>query len=138
MGGYLYFIAGSAVLVLAWLNESIYFTDRCYQTAKQSLHTAKPDHLVGRDQEVAEITGFLKTHLDKQSAGSLYISGAPGTGKTAALLHIIDDFKVGVESVVGMVKKGTRGPYSFESLDKFLNLFWRAFFGFGKMYREMG
>ncbi|XP_076460224.1 uncharacterized protein LOC143293219 [Babylonia areolata] len=65
-----------------------------YQRAKQSLHTAKPDRLVGREAEVGEITTFLKTHLDNGSAGSLYISGAPGTGKTAALLHIIDDFKV--------------------------------------------
>lgn len=83
-------------------DHSTDLTDRCYQAVKQSLHTAKPDHLVGREQEVADITEFLKTHLEKQSAGSLYISGAPGTGKTAALLHIIDEFKVCMESVVFM------------------------------------
>jgi cell division control protein 6 len=65
-----------------------------YDLAKQSLHTAKPDHLVGRDQEVSEVSGFLRSHLDLKTAGSLYVSGAPGTGKMAALLHIIDDFKV--------------------------------------------
>ncbi|KAK7506241.1 hypothetical protein BaRGS_00002353 [Batillaria attramentaria] len=72
-----------------------------YQSTKQRLHTAKPDLLVGRDQEVSEIKRFLKTHLEKQSAGSLYISGAPGTGKTAALLHIIDDFKSQYQCAIG-------------------------------------
>ncbi|KAK7111885.1 cell division control protein 6 homolog [Littorina saxatilis] len=67
--------------------------NQSYHTTKQSLHTAKPEHMVGRDHEIAEIRSFLSTHLEKQSAGSLYISGAPGTGKTAAALHIIDDFK---------------------------------------------
>lgn len=65
-----------------------------YQTAKQALHTAKPNHLVGREQEVVEIKDFLSHLLHKKSAGSMYISGPPGTGKTATLLHIIDDLKV--------------------------------------------
>ncbi|XP_025081051.1 cell division control protein 6 homolog [Pomacea canaliculata] len=65
-----------------------------YQTAKQALHTAKPNHLVGREQEVVEIKDFLSHLLHKKSAGSMYISGPPGTGKTATLLHIIDDLKM--------------------------------------------
>ncbi|KAK6166548.1 hypothetical protein SNE40_023208 [Patella caerulea] len=64
-----------------------------YNQVKQSLHTAKPERLVGREKEVGEINQFLEKNLANQSAGSLYISGAPGTGKTAALLHIIDDVK---------------------------------------------
>ncbi|ESP01899.1 hypothetical protein LOTGIDRAFT_138836, partial [Lottia gigantea] len=64
-----------------------------YNLVKQSLHTAKPERLVCREKEVGEITEFLEGNLEKKSAGSLYISGAPGTGKTAALLHIIDDVK---------------------------------------------
>ncbi|XP_071100724.1 cell division control protein 6 homolog [Haliotis cracherodii] len=64
-----------------------------YHIAKQSLHTAKPEKLDCRDREVGVITEFLERHLQAMSAGSLYISGAPGTGKTASLLHIIDDLK---------------------------------------------
>ncbi|XP_067685847.1 cell division control protein 6 homolog [Haliotis asinina] len=64
-----------------------------YHLAKQSLHTAKPDRLDCRDREVGVISEFLERHLQAMSAGSLYISGAPGTGKTASLLHIIDDLK---------------------------------------------
>lgn len=65
---------------------------------------------MGRDHEIAEIRSFLSTHLEKQSAGSLYISGAPGTGKTAAALHIIDDFKVGYSQCLISVNFGPGSP----------------------------
>lgn len=57
-------------------------------------HTAKPERLIGRDKEMAEVRAFLKSHMSKKTAGSLYISGAPGTGKTAVLTTIIDEMKV--------------------------------------------
>ncbi|KAL3855230.1 hypothetical protein ACJMK2_014450 [Sinanodonta woodiana] len=61
-----------------------------YHKAKQSFHTSKPERLVGREKEVGEINTFLKRHLLNKTAGSLYISGAPGTGKTASLMHLLD------------------------------------------------
>ncbi|XP_052234424.1 cell division control protein 6 homolog [Dreissena polymorpha] len=64
-----------------------------YHQAKQVFHTAKPERLIGRDTEMTEIRSFLKGHMTKKTAGSLYISGAPGTGKTAVLTHIIDELK---------------------------------------------
>ena len=57
----------------------------CYQRVKQALHTAMPDRLVCREKEMGEVNEFLDTHLTKSKAGSLYISGAPGTGKTAVI-----------------------------------------------------
>ena len=71
-----------------------FLTGKAYNQAKQSFHTAKPERLVGRDKEMSEIHKFLKGHMTSKTAGSLYISGAPGTGKTAVLTHIIDDLKV--------------------------------------------
>ncbi|XP_060075757.1 cell division control protein 6 homolog [Ylistrum balloti] len=62
-----------------------------YHQAKQSFHTAKPERLIGRDQEMTEISAFVKGHMTKKTAGSIYISGAPGTGKTAVLTHILDN-----------------------------------------------
>ncbi|OWF49220.1 cell division control protein 6 homolog [Mizuhopecten yessoensis] len=62
-----------------------------YHKAKQSFHTAKPERLVGRDTETEEISAFVKGHMSKKTAGSIYISGAPGTGKTAVLTHILDN-----------------------------------------------
>lgn len=71
-----------------------FLSGKAYNQAKQSFHTAKPERLVGRDKEMAEIHKFLESHMVARTAGSLYISGAPGTGKTAVLTHIIDDLKV--------------------------------------------
>ena len=70
------------------------FSGLAYSETKQVLHTATPEHLPCREREIAEIQNFLEDHLNRQTAGSMYISGAPGTGKTASLLHIIDNLKV--------------------------------------------
>ncbi|KAK3591690.1 hypothetical protein CHS0354_040618 [Potamilus streckersoni] len=64
-----------------------------YHKAKQSFHTSKPERLVGREKEVEEINAFLKGHMLNKTAGSLYISGAPGTGKTASLMHLLDQLQ---------------------------------------------
>ncbi|KAJ8320013.1 hypothetical protein KUTeg_001600 [Tegillarca granosa] len=66
---------------------------QAYHRAKQCLHTAKPDRLVGRENELNEINSFVKNHLSNKTAGSLYISGAPGTGKTAVLTYTLDNVK---------------------------------------------
>ncbi|KAL1778760.1 cell division control protein 6-like [Sigmodon hispidus] len=39
------------------------------------------------------IRAFLKEHICGKKAGSLYLSGAPGTGKTACLSRILQDLK---------------------------------------------
>ena len=57
----------------------------CYHKAKQALHTALPEKLVCREKEYKEVNDFLDNHINKKTPGSLYISGAPGTGKTAVL-----------------------------------------------------
>ncbi|KAH9498132.1 AAA ATPase [Bulinus truncatus] len=65
-----------------------------YQSAKRSLHTAKPEFLVGREKEEAEIEKFVTDKIKQHGSGSMYISGAPGTGKTAVVSHILDSIKV--------------------------------------------
>ena len=66
----------------------------CYQRAKQALHTAMPQRLVCREKELEMVTGFIDKHLSSTTAGSLYVSGAPGTGKTAVLTHTIATLRV--------------------------------------------
>ena len=61
-----------------------------FDHAKQALNTQQPDELVCRDKEIAHIRGFLDTHVNKRKPGSLYISGAPGTGKTAVIKHLLE------------------------------------------------
>ncbi|KAM6164734.1 cell division control protein 6 homolog [Rhynchocyon petersi] len=65
----------------------------CYQQAKLVLNTAVPDRLPARDKEMDVIRNFLREHICGKKAGSLYLSGAPGTGKTACLNRIIQDLK---------------------------------------------
>ncbi|XP_068118236.1 cell division control protein 6 homolog [Hyperolius riggenbachi] len=62
----------------------------CYQQAKCALNTAVPERLLAREKETAAIISFLKTHVCEKP-GSLYISGAPGTGKTACLTKLLQD-----------------------------------------------
>ncbi|XP_040392668.1 cell division control protein 6 homolog [Cygnus olor] len=62
-----------------------------YQQAKRALHAAVPDRLLGREREAGAIRQFLREHLGARRPGSLYISGAPGTGKTACLSCVLRD-----------------------------------------------
>ena len=39
---------------------------------------------------MATLRQFLEEHLDKQQPGSLYISGPPGTGKTATVTQLLE------------------------------------------------
>ncbi|XP_003131519.1 cell division control protein 6 homolog [Sus scrofa] len=65
----------------------------CYQQAKQVLTTAVPDQLPAREKEMDVLRNFLREHICGEKAGSLYLSGAPGTGKTACLSRILQDLK---------------------------------------------
>lgn len=67
--------------------------DECYSSAKKALHTSLPDRLLCRETEIQTIKSFLKAHLQARRPGSLYISGAPGTGKTACLKQILQQDK---------------------------------------------
>ncbi|XP_070586157.1 cell division control protein 6 homolog isoform X2 [Erythrolamprus reginae] len=64
-----------------------------YQQAKSLLHTAVPDQLLAREKEIGVLQRFLLEHVCKKKPGSLYISGAPGTGKTACLNRVLLDLK---------------------------------------------
>ncbi|XP_030077693.1 cell division control protein 6 homolog [Microcaecilia unicolor] len=65
----------------------------CYQEVKQALNTAVPDQLFVREKETDAIRKFLRQHACGGKPGSLYISGAPGTGKTLCLSKILEDLK---------------------------------------------
>ncbi|XP_011200137.2 cell division control protein 6 homolog [Bactrocera dorsalis] len=56
-----------------------------YQSARRVLNSAETQHLPGREQQLLELREFFQVHLQEQRSGSLYVSGQPGTGKTACL-----------------------------------------------------
>ncbi|KAF9379498.1 AAA ATPase [Mortierella sp. AD011] len=55
--------------------------------------TTEPYRLVGRAAEREYIHLFCQSHMLTPKAGSLYISGQPGTGKTALLKEIMRDLE---------------------------------------------
>ncbi|KAG5344014.1 CDC6 protein, partial [Acromyrmex charruanus] len=65
-----------------------------YQNARKSLHGSITDNLPGREEELTKLQKYLLEHLDQKTSGSLYISGPPGTGKTACLFKIMQQSDV--------------------------------------------
>ncbi|XP_064076727.1 polycomb group protein Psc-like [Vanessa tameamea] len=65
--------------------------DKTINSNKQnSYSSSKPlEPLVSREKEIEFMKNFLTEHLDKEQSASLYISGQPGTGKTASLSYIL-------------------------------------------------
>ena len=51
---------------------------------------------------MTELEGFIRTNVSDNTAASLYVSGAPGTGKTASLSHILSKLKVSVTVVYSL------------------------------------
>ncbi|KAL9906312.1 cell division cycle 6 isoform 1-T2 [Glossina fuscipes fuscipes] len=56
-----------------------------YQNARCILNSGETKKLPGREEQLEELRQFFREHLENKSSGSLYVSGQPGTGKTACL-----------------------------------------------------
>ncbi|KAM7359089.1 cell division cycle 6 [Cochliomyia hominivorax] len=56
-----------------------------YQNARRVLNSAECQNLPGREEQLEELRSFFMEHLEAKKSGSLYVSGQPGTGKTACL-----------------------------------------------------
>ncbi|KAL6015007.1 AAA ATPase [Candidozyma auris] len=70
------------------------FSDSVYAKAKGVFQRGARDEtrdcLVGREEEAHKFTSFLKTSIVENKCNSLYISGPPGTGKTAQVNLSLD------------------------------------------------
>ncbi|XP_072180731.1 cell division control protein 6 homolog isoform X1 [Diadema setosum] len=67
--------------------------NECYSSAKKALHTSQPQRILCREKEIHVMQTFLQDHVQAKRPGSLYVSGAPGTGKTACLKQILQNDK---------------------------------------------
>lgn len=56
-----------------------------YQIARKALYNNVPITMPGRENELSQLINFIKNHVEQRTSGSLYISGPPGSGKTATL-----------------------------------------------------
>lgn len=84
-----------------------------YNQARQLFsRCSNPGKLIGRDNERAELSNFLQNAIQSKSAGCLYVSGPPGTGKSALLDEIIrehtEEAKVPVSVVNCMSVRNAR------------------------------
>ncbi|KAI9501761.1 P-loop containing nucleoside triphosphate hydrolase protein [Coemansia spiralis] len=72
-----------------------------FSATKTVLHrsTAAPQ-IIGREAEQDAIRKFLQMTVENGRGGSMYISGNPGTGKTACLQALIKQSNVGFPSVL--------------------------------------
>lgn len=61
-----------------------------YQNARITLNSAETYSLPGREKELAELSEFLASGLRHKQSASMYISGPPGTGKTASLSKLLN------------------------------------------------
>lgn len=65
--------------------------------ARKRLHvSAVPSSLPCREKEFAEIYSFLESNLLDEVGGCIYVSGVPGTGKTATTTEVIRALKAEV------------------------------------------
>ncbi|KAM8842151.1 cell division control protein 6 homolog [Synchiropus picturatus] len=74
-----------------------------FHGVKQALHTAVPERLLARESERDTIRRFLRDTVLQRRPGSLYISGAPGTGKTACFNCILKEMEAELASAVTVV-----------------------------------
>ena len=88
-------VANPTFLLSAAVTKCLDFSELSgLQEAKKSLHNSIPSTLLCRDEKLASLSAFLQTSITARQPGALYVSGAPGTGKTACLTHTMEDLKV--------------------------------------------
>lgn len=70
------------------------FISTVYNAARQLFaRSSEPGRLVGRDEERKELTNFISTCINTDSGGCSYVSGPPGTGKSALVHEIIAELE---------------------------------------------
>ncbi|KUJ22363.1 cell division control protein Cdc6 [Mollisia scopiformis] len=65
-----------------------------YSKARQLfIRSSEPGKLVGREAEREELSSFIERGIEKTSGGCIYVSGPPGTGKSAMVNEVTETFE---------------------------------------------
>lgn len=68
---------------------------------KEALHVSTaPSMIVCRDDEQKRIVEFCKEAIEEEKAGSLYVCGCPGTGKSLSMENVKRSLAVWAKEVI--------------------------------------
>ena len=70
-----------------------------HKAVSEVLNGAVPEELLCRGRQMSDIKDFINEAVSQNQARSMYISGAPGTGKTACLHKVLPDISSDVRQV---------------------------------------
>ncbi|KAF9974025.1 Origin recognition complex, subunit 1 [Actinomortierella ambigua] len=82
-----------------------------FEHARNRLHvSAVPETLPCREDEFLEIQGYIESAIDEGTGSCIYISGVPGTGKTATVHEVI-------RSLQAKAEEGEISPFQFVEIN---------------------
>ena len=74
------------------------------KAVKEALHVSKaPSTVVCRDDEQRRVLEFVKACTEQKKAGSLYICGCPGTGKSLSMEKVRQHAQDWAKQVINLV-----------------------------------
>ncbi|KAN0064964.1 Origin recognition complex, subunit 1 [Thecaphora frezii] len=81
------------------------------ERAKRLLHVgATPDHLPCREDQYEEIMACVEDAVEEGIGGCVYVSGVPGTGKTATVREVI-------RNLTARAERNEMNPFSFVEIN---------------------
>lgn len=110
------------------IKKSLWPANNIYQDAKKALHSTTPETLPGRQKEFEDLRVFINEHLEEKKSGSLYISGPPGTGKTACLTLILEKANVSQINIKTLLFMELNEFLSVHVIDHILDFYSIGFF----------
>ncbi|XP_049813328.1 cell division control protein 6 homolog [Schistocerca nitens] len=69
--------------------KKLFDSDPAFHQARKALHCTSCNGLPGREEQLEFFQNYLQDHLLQRKPGTVYVSGPPGTGKSACLKKIM-------------------------------------------------